>query len=145
MSDNNSNNTGESSTKEVMIHGWAEIGPSATLTVTDERSVSEISKKEQITELKEQVKSLGYNPDKFHITVDYTEEKYNQDTPNGETEYVVYGWCEYAPTTVITIPETTATSSVTTTKAINALKKEVQRNGIDPKDVTIEVDEILEK
>ena len=145
MTNNNLNNTDESSTKEVLVHGWAEMGPSATITVTDGRRISEISKEEQITALERQVESLGYNPDKFHITVDYTEEKYNQDTPTGETEYVVYGWCEYAPTTVITIPETTDISSVSTTRTVNAIKKELQRNGIDPEDVTIEVDEVLER
>lgn len=145
MSGNNSNNEVESDKKEILIHGWAEIGPSATITVANEKTANSISHEEKINALKQRVNELGYNPDKFHIEVDYTERKHNQNAPHGKTQYVVYGWCEYAPSTTIKIPKENPVSSVSTSKAIDALRKELQCNGIDPKDVAVEIHEKLEK
>lgn len=144
-SNTQNNDTEEQETKEITVYGWTELAPSTTLTIDAETAINDISYETQLEALKETVREKGYDPERFHIEVDYIEKSFTQDCPDSKTMYEVMGWCESAPSTAITIPESKTSSSISDADAIAALRSEIEANGIDPDDVHIEIHEIIEE
>ena len=140
----NKNEHADDETKTIRIHGWAELGPNALLIQPSDRNITDIPRADKIKALKQTVRHRGYDPDKFHITVDYIEEKPTEQTTITDTiMYTVYGWCEYGPSTSIEIDANKSLDDVNNEQLHEALEDELRDNNIDPDDLYIEVDEVF--
>lgn len=140
----NKNEHTNNKTKTIHIHGWAELSPNALLIQPSNRNINQIPQTDKIKALKQTVRQQGYDPDKFHITVDYIEQKSTkQTTITDTTMYTVYGWCEYGLTTSIETDANKSLEDISNEQLHEALENELRDNNIDPNDFHIELDEVL--
>lgn len=134
----------DSETKTITVHGWATLDPTSTIVESREKPIEDIKHDKQIEALRKTVREHGYNPEQFHIEVDYIEEKHTPQTTLTDTiQYNVFGWCEYAPSAKIEISNDESLTSVSDSKLYDALKTDLNENGINPEHFTIEIDEVL--
>lgn len=134
----------DSETKTVAVYGWAELSPIGTIVKPRETRVEDIPYSDQIEALEKNVREQGYDPDNFHIEVDYIEEKHTPQTTLTDTiQYSVLGWCEYAPSAKIEISNDKSLTDVSDSHLYDALKNDLKDNGINPEHFTIEIDEVL--
>lgn len=69
-------------TQEVTIYGWATLGPSKTITLSEDESIEDISIEEEMSHLKDDLRDRGFSNrqiEQMHIELDYIE-------PNTMTE-----------------------------------------------------------
>lgn len=143
---NSSDNQATTETKPVTVHGWATLSVTGSIVKPCEKDIEDISHTDQVNALQETVKQHGYNPEKFHIAIDYIEEKHSPQTTLTDTiQYTVFGWCEYALTTSLNVDVNTDINDIDTERMRNALRDVLRNNDIDPSDLIIEIDEIHEE